>query len=98
MSLVDLLQALTASRRTARLRVEDGHGAAGEMAIEKGRLVDARLGEEIGKEAFFMISSWTEGRFTVRADDPPAEKTIDAPLEMLLLEICRRRDEASRLA
>jgi hypothetical protein len=98
MSLVDVLQALTTSRRTVRVKVEDGKGTVGDLAIDKGRLVDARLGEEIGEEAFFELSSWSEGRFTVRAEEPPAEKTIDAPLEMLFLELCRRRDEAGRPA
>jgi DNA-binding response OmpR family regulator len=96
MSIIDVLQVLAASRRTVRVHLEDGRGTGGDLAIDKGRLVHARLGDQTGEEAFFILSSWAEGRFTVRAEEPSGETSIDAPLEGLLLEVCRRRDEASR--
>ena len=94
MGLIDLLQVLAASRKTVRVRIENGHGATGECSLEKGKLVDARLGNEKGVEAFFELFCWREGSFTVGAADAAPEHTIDAPLEGLLLEACRVRDEA----
>jgi len=96
MGLVDLLQVLAASRKTVRLKIENGKGRAGECSLEKGKLVDARLGDMTGIDAFFELFCWPEGNFTVRAADSVTERTIDAPLEGLLLEACRARDEAGR--
>jgi DNA-binding response OmpR family regulator len=98
MGLAELLQALSACRRSVRVRVEDGRGGSGELALDKGRLVDARLGNRTGQEAFFDLTAWTRGRFTVRAEEPPADRTIEDPIEGLLLEACRLRDEAGRPA
>jgi len=96
MGLVDLLQVLAASRKTVRVRIEDGRGTAGECSLEKGKLVDARLGSDTGVEAFLELYCWSEGSFTVRAVDTVPEHTIDVPLEGLLLEACRLRDEAGK--
>jgi Domain of unknown function (DUF4388) len=79
-----------------RLKIENGKGRAGECSLEKGKLVDARLGDMTGIDAFFELFCWPEGNFTVRAADSVPERTIDAPLEGLLLEACRARDEAGR--
>jgi len=95
---VDLLQVLSASRRTVRVKVEDGKGNSGELSLLNGRPVDARRGAVAGEDALYDLIAWSEGRFTVRAAEPPAERTITAPLEMLLIEACRRRDEAERSA
>ena len=98
MGIVDLLQVLASSRRTVRIRVEDGKGGVGELAMDKGQLVDARLGDESGQEALFGLFTWHEGRFTVQTAEPPAARTINAPIEMLLLEACRLQDEAGQPA
>jgi DNA-binding response OmpR family regulator len=95
MGLVDLLQVLAASGKTARVRLEGPGGEAGEMSLEAGRLVDARQGTTVGLDAFNALLTRTRGRFTVETAEPE-NRTIDAPLESLLLEACRLLDEASR--
>jgi DNA-binding response OmpR family regulator len=96
MGIVDLLQILSASRRTVRVKVEDGKGSSGELSLLNGRPVDARRGEVVGDDALYQLIDWSEGRFTVQTAEPPAEQTITATLEGLLIEACRRRDEAKR--
>jgi DNA-binding response OmpR family regulator len=96
MGIVDILQVLASARKTVCIRVEGPHGARGELSLDKGRLVAAGVGELRGEEAVFELFEWSEGRFTVHAGDPPEERTVTAPLESLLLEACRRRDEAGQ--
>ena len=98
MELVELLQVLAATGRTVRIRLERAGAAVGEMSLEQGRVVHAVAGEEEGIDAFNALLATTEGRFTVESAPPPADRTIDAPLESLLLEACRLLDEASRQA
>jgi len=95
MEVVDLLQVLSASGRTAVVRLAGRDGFAGEISLDSGRVVDARCGGEEGVDAFQILISRSEGRFTVERSSP-ASRTIDAPLESLLLEACRLRDEAGR--
>jgi DNA-binding response OmpR family regulator len=96
MGIVDLLQVLSASRRTVRVKVEDGKGQSGELSLLNGRPVDARRGDVVGDDALYELIDWSEGRFTVQTAEPPGEQTITATLEGLLIEACRRRDEAQR--
>ena len=94
MGLVDLLQVLAASGKTARVRIHGPGGEPGEMSLEGGRLVDARQKDLVGLDAFNAILVRMTGRFTVETR-PPENRTIDAPIESLLLEACRLLDEAS---
>jgi DNA-binding response OmpR family regulator len=94
MELVDLLQVLGTSGRVARVRIEGG-GESGELALERGKLVDARVGATEGLDAFHLLLARREGRFTVESGEA-SSRTIDAPLESLLLDACRILDERSR--
>ena len=98
MELMDLLQVLAASARTVRVRVDTPGEPSGELALKQGRVVDAQMGELAGIDAFNGLIARSEGRFVVEAKEPPETSTINAPLESLLLEACRQRDEASRQA
>ncbi len=66
MGMVDLLQVLSASRRTVRVKVEDKDGNSGELSLLNGRPVDARRGAAAGEDALYELIAWSEGRFTVR--------------------------------
>jgi CheY-like chemotaxis protein len=96
MELLDLLQVLASSGRSVRVRLESGGVATGSMAMDQGRVVDARVGAETGVEAFNAIITQREGRFVVESAEPPASPTINEPLESLLLEACRLIDESGR--
>ncbi|MHC4860609.1 MAG: DUF4388 domain-containing protein, partial [Planctomycetota bacterium] len=96
MPLVELLQVLSATGRTVLIRIESSGQPGGELSLDQGRVVHAHAGEEEGVPAFNVLLLREEGRFTVESAEPPADHTIDAPLESLLLEAYRLHDEAAR--
>ena len=96
LELVELLQVLAATGRTVRISLEQSGETVGEMSLEQGRIVHAVNDEMEGVAAFNALLTLTEGRFTVESSEPHSTRTIDVPLESLLLEACRQLDEASR--
>ncbi len=98
MGLVDLLQVLSTTRRTVRIIVQDTHQVEGDLCLVEGNPVDATFGEKTGVDAFNALIALADGHFTVQASEASAKRTIDAPLQALLLDACRRQDEAARAA
>lgn len=95
MGLADILQILSNGRKTAVVRVE-GSGAAGEVAVDTGAIVDARLGDVSGEEALYQMIAWGEGSFRIFPDEHAQRVTLEGSTEGLLMEGFRRMDEARR--
>ncbi len=91
LSLVDLLQTLMLSARTAVVRVAAG-AESGEVHVREGRLVAAEIGPWLGEEALHALVDLPEGRFEVRFRDGGLTN-LKGSSEFLLLEAIRRRDE-----
>jgi CheY-like chemotaxis protein len=96
MELMDLLQVLASSGRSVRVKLESAGTPTGEIALDQGRVVDARTASATGVDAFNVLIAQREGRFTVTSATAPAEPGMSEPLESLLLEAARLLDEASR--
>lgn len=94
-TLLDLLQVLHLSGRTATVRVRRA-SQEGTISLERGEVAHAVLGELSGTEAFERIFMWPGGRFAVATDLCPHEKNIDIPFQPLLLETMKRYDEKNR--
>jgi CheY-like chemotaxis protein len=74
-----------------------GRGGRFQARFVRGELVAAETGARSGVDAVYDFLAWTEGRFTFTPGDegepaPPLGDSFDA----LLLEGCRRLDEAAR--
>jgi len=97
MNLVDLLQALGPSCRTARINVSS-EGAKLTICLYRGRIVFADGGGRTGAEAVYAGVSWHTGKWVIqplKEEDLPQSNT-DIPNDALLMEGCRRLDENSR--
>jgi CheY-like chemotaxis protein len=94
--LVDLLQILAVNRKTGRLAVER-EGDRAEIALEQGRVVDARMGAATGEKGLYRLLTLREGQFAFVPGGAGAEARIDRKLEELVLEGLRQADEAARL-
>ena len=94
--LVDLLQILAVNRKSGRLAVErDGEQA--EIALDEGRVVDARMGAAVGEKALFRLLTRREGQFAFLPGPANGEPHIDRRVEELVLEGLRQADEVERL-
>jgi len=73
-----------------------GTRSAAVFGFRDGQIISASCGEQTGPEAVYDLLSWTEGRFHFAPEDPGEGEPIARNVEQLLLEGCRRLDEASR--
>ncbi|MCY3023733.1 MAG: DUF4388 domain-containing protein [Planctomycetota bacterium] len=95
-SLVDLVQTLSQSRRTGAL-VLNYYGEQGRLGFRNGTLTAAKTAEALGDEAFFKMLTWPDADFCFEPT-PPAEGdpgTVQSDTMGLLMEGLRRMDEAA---
>jgi hypothetical protein len=94
----DLVQYYASSRQTVALVVNlpDGQGEDGIIYIEDGEVVDAWLGDAVGRDAVRRATRLADGTFRVEPDICTAERTISEPLAQLLAEGTMHLDEEPR--
>jgi hypothetical protein len=101
MNIVDLLQALGPSQRTARIEVtQGGDNPPLTMYLNKGNIIFAKLGDLSGENAVFEALAWQDG---VWVSEPVEEADLPAPNntmpnEAILMEGCRLLDERTKEA
>jgi DNA-binding response OmpR family regulator len=100
MSLVDLLQALGPSQRTARVTVTPEEPESDPLLVylAKGNITFAQLGELVGETAIYRAIGWENGTWAIEqvteADLP--EPNNELSNDSLLMEGCRLLDEGTR--
>ena len=95
MSLVDLLQVLNMGNKTALVYLAKGD-EEGKVFVQNGNVVHAFCANYEGEDALYYLLRWKDGRFDVEPEVPSPHKSIDLPMEGLLLEGMRRMDENGR--
>ena len=93
---MDLLQILAVNRKTGRLGVER-EGERAEIALEEGRVVDARMGAAVGEKALYRLLTHREGQFAFVPGPAGSEERIERKVDELVLEGLRQADEVARL-
>ncbi len=93
--MADLLQLIRANRREGMLEVQGE--PTGTLWIRKGEVVDARAGKAEGMKAFLRLLERDSGRFVFKSARVGRAEAITLPLDALLLEGARQRDEVDRL-
>jgi len=97
MNLVDLLQALGPSCRTAKINVTS-EGAKLTICLDKGKVVFAEGDDRVGPEAVYAGVSWHTGKWIIQPlkEEELPQPNTDTPNDAILMEGCRRLDEKSR--
>lgn len=93
--LSDLIQMLAMSQRDGALRVTQGDDS-GRLWFTGGRVVHCTFGELEGSEAFRRLLRLQHGKFQTDYEVSPPKRSIDEPLDLLLLESARQNDEEAR--
>jgi serine/threonine protein kinase len=93
--LVEFVQMIGVNSKTGVLKVTASE-RGGHLAFREGRVIAARTTDNLREqEACFVILSFRSGEFEFRPDLPANVKTEhQLPVEGLLLEALRRRDES----
>jgi len=79
-----------------RGRGSDGPPLVAVFGFRQGQIISATAGVEEGPEAVYEFLAWTHGHFVFTPGDPGEGEPIARGVEGLLLEGCRRLDEARR--
>ncbi len=100
MNLIDLLQALGPSQKTAKITLTSNNDPAHEMEIylNKGQIAYAKYKGDTGAEAIYGALGWTDGVWVV---EPILENNLPEPNnnrsnETIMMEGCRLLDEKVR--
>jgi hypothetical protein len=96
-NIIDLLQAMGPSRRTARVSIT-GRGKHLTIFLDRGNIIYAECEGKTGAEAVYQGLRWTRGIWSVDPIDPDElpEPNNDLSNDIILLEGCRLMDEQKR--
>lgn len=92
MSLADIIQVKGNNRYSGCLAIEH-LGKNGVIFFREGEVVHAEQGALAGESAFYDIMAWAGGTFRSEPKVATTSKTINQPMNFLLLEAFRRMDE-----
>jgi CheY-like chemotaxis protein/signal recognition particle receptor subunit beta len=73
---------------------EGGSGLVATIGFRDGEIVSATVGERSGPDAVYAFLAWEKGRFKFTPGNPGPGEPLAQSVEHLLLEGCRRLDEA----
>ena len=92
LSLLDILTMLSSGHRSGRLDIHQG-AKTGEIYLERGNLVHAVTGSQIGESGLTTLLGWLEGDFSFTPDVEVPEQSISSTTEQLLLEAARQAEQ-----
>jgi CheY-like chemotaxis protein len=95
-SLMDIIQMECLSRSSTVLRITRSPLVA-KLWIQDGELIDAEAEGVRGEAAFRRILTWKSGTFENLPAEPARERTIQKPVNALLLESAQAMDENALL-
>jgi DNA-binding NarL/FixJ family response regulator len=93
-SLMDIIQMECLSRSSTVLRITRGPLVA-KLWIQDGELMDAECEGARGEAAFYRLLAWRAGTFENLPAEPDRERTIQKPVNALLLESAQSLDESA---
>jgi DNA-binding response OmpR family regulator len=91
-----LLQICNQGRLTGTFEAAEGEGDGGRATIDfrDGEIVSAAAADRAGPEAVYALLAWQKGSFRFTPGTPEPGEPLAQSFEHLLLEGCRRLDEA----
>jgi CheY-like chemotaxis protein len=89
------LQLMEMEERTCTIRLTDRASAkSGVLFFRDGELLNARVDEQQGLEAAYVIFSWEEVTLSIQNECPQKDNKINSDLQPIILEAMRIKDEA----
>ncbi len=92
LSLLDILRMLSFGNRSGRLDIRQG-GKSGEIYLERGSIVHAVTGTQIGEKGVYTLMGWLKGDFSFTPDIDVPERSIDTTTDQLMLEAARQAEQ-----
>jgi serine/threonine protein kinase len=94
LSLVDLIQLLVLSRKTARLALSGAQGEQASVCFDDGSIIDAEFEDTTGEAALATLLSWSNAAFAVNSlDISTVERRISRDPTTLLMDLMSSGEE-----
>lgn len=90
--LANLIQYLALNHASGCLQVVDDDAGRGRVYMMRGRVEHVEVGNAVGLPALTVLLGWHEGRFSFRVGVEARRRTIDLPVDALLLQASYGRD------
>lgn len=90
--LSDILKMLCGGHRTGRLDIRQG-AKSGQIYLQRGMLVHAVTGVQIGEKGLYTLMGWLVGDFSFTPDIEAPERSIETTSEQILLEAARQAEQ-----
>ena len=95
--LANLIQYLALNHASGCLQIADEDAGHGRVYLIRGRVEHVDVGDAVGIPALTVLLGWHEGRFSFRVGVEARRRTIDVPVDALLLQASVGRDVDSAL-
>jgi hypothetical protein len=92
LSLLDILRMLSSGKRSGRLDIRQG-GKTGQIFLDKGNIVHAVTGTQMGENGLYTLMGWMEGEFSFSPDVEAPDSSINTTTEQLMLEAARQAEQ-----
>lgn len=90
--LLDIIKMLSSGNRSGRLDITQV-GKSGEIYLERGSIVHAVTGTQIGEKGVYTLMGWLDGDFVFTPDVASPDRSIEVATEQLLLEAARQAEQ-----
>ncbi len=90
--LANLIQYLSLNNASGCLQIADDDAGGGRVYLMRGRVEHVVVGDLVGVPALTLLLGWHEGRFSFRVGVEARRRTIDLPVDALLLQASYGRD------
>lgn len=94
--LTDVFQLIQLGAKDGSLRIQSPNDV-GVVYFKDGMVVHAKTNNLIGEQAIDSILQWRKGRFVFRPGEETLEKTVELPIQQVILDAARRIDELNKI-
>uniref|UniRef100_A0A7C4XA07 DUF4388 domain-containing protein n=1 Tax=candidate division WOR-3 bacterium TaxID=2052148 RepID=A0A7C4XA07_UNCW3 len=94
--LTDVFQLIQLGAKDGSLRIQTPDDV-GVVYFKQGMVVHAKTNSLVGEQAIDSILRWRSGRFVFRPNEETIERTVELPIQQVILDAARRIDELNKI-
>lgn len=94
--LTDVFQLIQLGAKDGSLRIQTVNDV-GVVYFKNGMVVHSKTNNHFGEQAIDTILQWRKGKFVFRPGEETLEKTVELPIQQVILDAARRIDELNKI-
>ncbi|MEO0142312.1 MAG: DUF4388 domain-containing protein [candidate division WOR-3 bacterium] len=94
--LTDVFQLIQLGAKDGSLRIQSPNDV-GVVYFKEGMVVHAKTNYLVGEQAIDSILRWRTGRFVFRPGEETMERTVELPIQQVIIDAARRIDEFNKI-